>query len=117
MKSMEELYSEVIASDELKAEFLEAVKDPALVEDFLKKHDCQGTAEDVMAFFREKSSPADENMKDDELAALAGGLSKSEEVALSLCTIGSGCMIHALVSYTGYLTGKQGTCEFGGQIM
>ena len=55
MKTMQELYDEIIASRKLKAQFLEAAK-AGKTEAFLKEHGCEATMEQVAAFMKEKVS-------------------------------------------------------------
>ena len=54
MKTMQELYNEVMADKELKAQFVEAAK-AGRQEEFLKEHGCDATAEEVSAFFDAKA--------------------------------------------------------------
>ena len=70
MKTIEELYSEVMASDELKKEFC-SIK-PEEVEDFAKKHGCNATFDEIKAFLNAKSTASGE-LSDDEIEQVAGG--------------------------------------------
>ena len=73
MKTMQELYSQIVASDELKKAIVEAMKANEL-EDFLKAHGCEATAEEVQEFMDAKAAgdiPIELN--DDELKYVAGG--------------------------------------------
>ena len=49
MKTLQELYNEVIQSDELKKEFLEAGKN-GKAEEFIKAHGCDATLDEIKAF-------------------------------------------------------------------
>ena len=49
MKTMEELYQEVLGSDELKGAFARAVSE-GRVEEFLKENGCEASLEEVKAF-------------------------------------------------------------------
>lgn len=71
MKTLEELYNELAASDELKKEFL-ALKTPEEVAAFAKKHGCDATFEDIKAFFSEEPDKEGE-LSEDELENVAGG--------------------------------------------
>ena len=71
MKTMEELYNEVVGSDELKKEFLEAARSNGSVQAFLKKYDCTATVEEVMAFIKTKID--DSELSDADIADVAGG--------------------------------------------
>ena len=73
MKTMQELYSEIVASDELKQAIVEAMKANEL-EDFLRSHDCEATAEEVGEFVETKAAEdAPIELSDDELKYVAGG--------------------------------------------
>ena len=73
MKTMQELYSEIVASDELKKAIVEAMKADKL-EDFLKAHGCEATAEEVQEFMDAKASgDVPIELSDDELKYVAGG--------------------------------------------
>ena len=51
MKSIEELYQEVLENDAMKLEFAEATQDGRIME-FLKKHGCEAETEEVNAFLK-----------------------------------------------------------------
>ena len=73
MKTIQELYSEVIVSDEQKKALVEAMKANKL-EDFLKAHGCEATVEEVQEYIETKAaedSPIE--LSDDELKYVAGG--------------------------------------------
>ena len=73
MKTIQELYGEVIASDEQKKAFVEAMKADKL-EDFLKAHGCEATREEVQEFIDAKAAEdAPIELSDDELKYVAGG--------------------------------------------
>ena len=75
MKSLEELYKEVQENEELKKEFVTAFKE-GRTDEFLKTHDCDATASDVMAFL---SSIKEDAASEDDLAKVAGGGCSSYE--------------------------------------
>lgn len=73
MKTIQELYSEIMTSDELKKGFVEAMKAGKL-EDFLKEHGCEATEEEVKEFVETKAaSDAPIELSDDELKHVAAG--------------------------------------------
>lgn len=80
MKTIEELYNQVIASEDLKKEFL-ALK-PEEVEGFSEKHGCKATLDEIKAFLTEKSAAAGE-LSDEELQQVAGGKSGKDIVIIS----------------------------------
>ncbi len=71
MKTVQELYGEVVASDGLKKAFAKAMKANKL-EDFLKAHDCEATVEEVAEFIEAKAvADAPIELSDDELKHVA----------------------------------------------
>ena len=72
MKSMQELYDEIIRSEELKKEFLDSGKNKETMEAFLKAHECDVTIEKFAEFLKEKSETS-EDMNEADLKAVAGG--------------------------------------------
>ena len=96
MKTIEELYKEVMASEELKKEFL--TLKPEEVEGFAKKNGCEATFADINAFLEEKAK-AEGELSDDELDQVAGGKSvDGMEVTISIATLGFGCAAGAIFS-------------------
>lgn len=71
MKAFEELYKEIIASDELKAAFTEAAKSKESFESFMKDHDCPASLEEVKEYLEEKA--AVRSLDDDALSSLSAG--------------------------------------------
>ncbi len=73
MKTAQELYDEIIASDELKKAFAEAMKAGKL-EDFLKAQDCDIAEEEIKEFIEAKAAEdAPIDLSEDELKHVAGG--------------------------------------------
>ena len=98
MKTLESLYEEVMASDELKKEFAEATGTKESLTAWLKKHDCDATLEELAAFLHEKKEG---EMQDDEIEAVAGGKSseqKDNNALYSFLTLGVGCVVTLVVS-------------------
>ena len=73
MKTLQELYSEVMNSDALKTEFL-ALTEPEQILAFAEKNGCTATMDEIRSFFEEKSAAAGE-LSEEELAQVAGGKS------------------------------------------
>ncbi len=71
MKTLEELYQEVLAGEELKKAFSEAVNENRVTE-FLKANGCETDAETLEAFLKEKTENQGE-LADEELDSVAGG--------------------------------------------
>ena len=79
MKTLQELYTEIIKSDELKKAFAEAAKSGAVIE-FAKAHGVETTQEEIKAFFQEKKSD-DAKLSAEELENAAGGQCLPEGMA------------------------------------
>lgn len=75
--TIEALYKRIIASDELKSAFVEAVKAQKLG-DFLKAQGCEATEAEVVDFL--KSLRKGEGELADELSAVAGGCNSTEAI-------------------------------------
>ena len=71
MKTLEELYNEIMENNELKEECQEAIN-AGRQEEFLKKHDCSATLEEAIAFVDAKNEQNDE-ISLDLLESAAGG--------------------------------------------
>ena len=73
MKTIQELYSEVIVSDEQKKALVEAMKANKL-EDFLKAHGCEATAEEIKEYIEAKAAEDTPiELSEDELEQVVGG--------------------------------------------
>ena len=96
MKTLQELYKEIINSDELKKAFTEAAKAGEALE-FIKAHGCETTEEELKAFLSKQSG----ELSDDELDNAAGGTCNSStfgEMAASISGWGVGCVIAVVAS-------------------
>ena len=71
MKTLQELYNEVMNSDALKTEFL-SLTTPEQVVAFAEKNGCPATLEEIKSFFEEQSAAAGE-LSDEKMAMVAGG--------------------------------------------
>ena len=106
MKTIQELYSEVLKSEELKKAFSEAVQNKT-VEDFLKAQGCEASMEDVAAFLKEQQTKAGE-LADNELDNVVGGCDVVE-AQVSIVSLGYVCALQAIKSASeGNTTGKYG---------
>ena len=106
MKTLQELYNEVIQSDELKKEFLEAGKN-GKAEEFIKAHGCDATLDEIKAFL-EAQAKANKKLSVDELENVAGGGcndATKEETLWSVFTAGTVCATRALSSALGEIFG------------
>ncbi len=99
MKTLQELYNEVIQSDELKKEFLEAGKN-GKAEEFIKAHGCDATLDEIKAFL-ENLTKSDKELSADELENVAGGACNGNtgaEITYSIFSAGIFCAIDVLIS-------------------
>ena len=72
MKTLEDLYKEVMASEELKKAFAQAAKDKK-VADFLKAQGCDASEDEFKAFLTEKAK-TDKALSEEDLENVAGGV-------------------------------------------
>ena len=99
MKTIQELYNEIMASKELKAQFIDAAK-AGKQEEFLKEHGCEATLEDVKAFL-EANQKEDAPLSVDELENAAGGTCNQTTILegmASVITAGTVCGVMAAIS-------------------
>lgn len=72
MKTFEELFHEIVGSDELKKAYETAVRSgDEAVEAFLKENGCNATVADVKNYFKEQQEARE--LTADEIAGVAGG--------------------------------------------
>ena len=95
MKTIEELYKAILADDELKAKYAEAVES-GRIEEFLKAEGCDATVDDVKVFLESKKE-----VSLDELEATAGGC-EGREIGWSIMTLGVGCAVSACMDENGH---------------
>jgi hypothetical protein len=102
MKTIQELYSEIMANQELKEQFIEAAN-AGKQEEFLKAHGCEATMEEVQAFLEAKQNE-DAPLSFDELENAAGGECNRKtggETVISIITVALGCALKVIISVTG----------------
>ena len=107
MKTLQELYSEITANDELKKAFVEAAKDNKIVE-FAKDHGVETTIDEIKAFLEERANQEKE-LSPAELENAAGGTCNENtamETAISVLG-GVGCAIYAGISAANGYTGQK----------
>jgi len=108
MKTIQELYKEVMENQELKEKFIEAAN-AGKQEDFLREMGCEATLDEVAAFLEAKSEE-DAPLSLDELENSAGGnCATTRETVISCITAGLGCATMAIYSAAekGYHFGQQ----------
>lgn len=93
--TIEALYKEIIASDELKSAFAEAVKAQKL-DEFLKSQGCDAAGAEIMDFIKSLRKGEGE-LADDELNSVAGGCNSTEAIySMTVVT----CIVLATISAT-----------------
>jgi len=100
MKTLQELYNEIIANDGLKNAFVEAAKDNKVVE-FAKEHGVDTTLDEIKAFLKEQTQADNKELTPEEMENAAGGTCNKrtdKERQFSIFTIGVGCAFEALIS-------------------
>ncbi len=106
MKTLQELYTEIIGSDEMKKAFVEAAKG-GKVADFLKANGCEATPEEIKAFLKEKT---DQPLSDEELDSVAGGGCNNATIGEafgSVLTFGTVCGLALTISLAGGSVGQK----------
>ena len=97
MKTIQELYNEIMVNKELKAQFIEAAN-AGKQEAFLKEHGCEATLEEVKAFLEAKQKE-DAPLSVNELENAAGGGCKTAtEGVVSMISAGLACAAWAIAS-------------------
>ena len=93
MKTIDELYREVMTSEDLKKELL-SLK-PEEVEGFAAKHGCEAGLDEIRAFLEARQNVTG-TISDDEMAQVSGGVFK--DVLNSVATCGAGCVASLILS-------------------
>ena len=96
MKTLQQLYTKILSSDELKKAYAEAAKDGKMAE-FLKAQGCEATVEELAAFLKDQTTG---EISDEELDNVGGGCNDAtgKESAISVASGGIGCAILAGIS-------------------
>ena len=106
MKTIQELYSEIMASKELKEQFIEAAN-AGKQEEFLKAHGCEATLEDVKAFLEAKQNE-DAPLSVDELENAAGGSCNDQTVFEGLASVMTAGLVCAAMAAASAAVGHVG---------
>ncbi len=105
MKSLQEIYTEITASEELKAAFAEAAKNGTTLE-FLRERGCGTTKEELAAFLKSRSGG---EIPDEELDNVAGGCNSATKFETIFSVISAGIVCAAIAidstseAYAGYM--------------
>ncbi len=107
MKTLKEIYDGILASDELKREYLEAAGNGGTME-FLREHGCEATEEELKAFLE---GERDGELSDGELDNVAGGACNKTTAVESVISVFSGgiaCLAISLDSRRDGSVGQKG---------
>ena len=85
MKTLEEFYKEVVSNADLKKEYI-SIKDDESMNEFLAKHGCDASSENLKEFMNKGSS----ELNDDELDDVAGGTCY-DDYGRPIVTVGNTC--------------------------
>ena len=108
MKTLEALYEEVMQSETLKKEFLEAAKAKDAVKAFLTEHGCDAGLEELQTFMKEKAVI---NVSDDDIDSVAGGKSGEDMIVDVMSSISViGCVIGPVMSEVNKSAGRDIRC-------
>ena len=97
MKTLQELFAEIMASDEMKKAFAEAAKEGKVL-DYIRANGCEATMEEVQTYLKEK---ADRELSEEELDSAAGGAcnyTTGSEAIVSVISAGIACAASAIYS-------------------
>ena len=101
MKTLKELYNEIITNDELKKAFVAAAQSEEAIVAFAKEHGVDTTLEEIKAFLKEQTLGENKELAPEEMENAAGGTCNKrtdKERQFSIFTIGVGCAFQALIS-------------------
>ena len=86
MKTLQEMYNEIIADEELKKAFLEAAENGKIVE-FAQAQGCEASPEEITAFAEKAMGKTSENgvLSDEELENVAGGCGSKKQQKFVYC--------------------------------
>lgn len=73
MATLEETYARVIADEQARAQFLDAVGTPGGIEAFLKERGCATDPRELARFLEGASRAASDALADEELESVSGG--------------------------------------------
>lgn len=102
-KSAKEFLEEIKFNDELKKELANALmeKSPAVIEDFMKKHDCNASYEEAKEVLKEEAKIAQSNgeLTAEELESAAGGATVEWVITTLVSAITAICTIDLNVDF------------------
>ena len=101
MKTLQELYSEITANDELKKAFAAAAQSEEAIIAFAREHGVDTTLDEIKAFLKDHTQAGNKELAPEEMENAAGGTcndATDSEFHLSAWTAGVGCVISVIIS-------------------
>mgnify|MGYP002623175287 CR=1 FL=1 len=101
MKTIQELYNEIITNDELKKAFAAASQSEEGIVAFAKEHGVDTNLDEIKAFLKELTQTNNKELAPEEMENAAGGTCNKRtdnEEKFSIFTLGVGCAFEALIS-------------------
>jgi len=101
MKTVQELYGEIIANDDLKKAFAAAAQSEETIIAFAKEHGVDTTLDEIEAFLKNQTQNENKELAPEEMENAAGGTcnkSTKTEAIVSVFSAGFGCAAYALDS-------------------
>ena len=101
MKTLKELYNEIITNDELKKAFAAAAQSEEAIVAFAKEHGVDTTLDEIKAFLKEQTQAGNKELAPEEMENAAGGTCNERtdsEMYLSIFGLGVGCAIATVLS-------------------
>ena len=122
MDVMKELYEKVAKDDKLQAKFNEITKNAEneraeelmkKLQSFAKEEGYEVTPEEIQAFFKDLAAKQSDPLSDAELDMVAGGktLGGQGNIAMSVVSIGVGCVYSSVMAYFQSLDGGGKGCS------
>ena len=109
MKTLQELYNEIMANDELKKGFAAAAQSKDTLVAFAKEHGVETTMDEITVFL-EASKAQEEELAPEEMENAAGGACSDKtliETLTSTISFGVACVVEVCVSAAGGRVGKE----------
>jgi len=103
MKTVQELYNEIMANDELKKAFAAAAQSEEAIVAFAKEHGVDTTLDEIKAFLKEQTQDDNRELAPEEMENAAGGTCNKRtavETVASVLTFGTGCVVALYRSIT-----------------
>jgi len=101
MKTVQELYNEIMANDELKKAFAAAAQSEEAIVAFAKEHGVDTTLDEIKAFLKDRTQNENKELAPEEMENAAGGTCNAQtksESRYSMLSLGTICAYIAIYS-------------------